>query len=644
MLDLILSIMLALFFLSLSFALGRKILSLFSFPLSFHEHILFSTVFGVSFFGLIFFFIGVFQLYYLWFFILLFLLLSFLFCKDILSFFSGMYSLIKTLFPYRYTSFFIRLSFLILSLFVLANFFFSLTPEIQWDSLVYHLTQAKLYASHHGIVELPYDYHTYMPKQFDILYVLGEVFALHQTAKIFTFFFNLFLMLGIFFFVRRYWNYDVALLTSTLFYTIPTLALYQSTTYNDIPATLFLFYSCYSFVLLLQTLNKKFLLLTGVFLGAAAATKILLLSLLPFFILALFFFSLQQKISLQNKKYSSFSLILSKACFFLDALQLFLLVFLFLSPWMILTDTQVDNPVYPFFYSVLDGGHWSASLEEYWSTLRADYGSGRSVSSFFLSPWYITMEPMRYGPVYGITPLFFMFLPLFFFFMLFSRSSFFSSPLQKKICFFFLFFSLFFFVVWFFLASDIRYLFPILPALTLLSVLPFFHLLQSSSLGRRVIPSFLLLLLFTNLFFFFVAHRNTVQVLFSIQDKESYIHSYVQNYPMAQWINAHLSDDVLLFIANDDRVYFYDKPYIQGYPIIQGVIDYPSLQSAFSLYSLLLEKGVTHVVLVKHHATDDYTSFEGYYNEQITNLWLALVTEYGTLITVQDDVALYTLN
>lgn len=113
---------------------------------------------------------------------------------------------------------------------------------------------------------------------------------------------------------------------------------------------------------------------------------------------------------------------------------------------------------------------------------------------------------------------------------------------------------------------------------------------------------------------------------------------------MAQWTNVHLSDDVLLFIANDDRVYFYDKPYIQGYPIIQGVIDYPSLQSASSLYSLLLEKGVTHVVLVKHHATNYYTSFDGYYNEHITNLWLTLVIEYGTLITVQDDVSLYALN
>ena len=247
---------------------------------------------------------------------------------------------------------------------------------------------------------------------------------------------------------------------------------------------------------------------------------------------------------------------------------------------------------------------------------------------------------MRYGPVYGITPLFLIFLPLFFFF----KSSFSSSPLQKKICLFFLSFSLFYFVVWFFLASDIRYLFPILPALTLLSVFSLYYFLQSSySYTRRALPYFLILLLMTNLLFFFVAHRNTFQVLAHVQDTDTYIHSYVQNYPMAQWTNAHLSDDVLLFIANDDRVYFYDKPYIQGYPIIQGVIDYPSLQSASALRSLLLEKGVTHVVLVKHHATNDYTSFDGYYNQEITALWLGLVTDYGTLVTVQDDVFLYSL-
>src|SRR3989338_3073244 len=416
MLDILLSIVLALFSISLSFALGKRFLSFFSFTsftLSSYELILFSTVLGVSLFGLLFFFIGIFQLYFLWFFILFFLILLFIFYKDTFSFFPWMYSLIKAVVPSRYTSFLVRFCFLLLCFFVVANFFFSLTPEIQWDSLVYHLTQAKLYAAHHGLVDLPYDYHTYMPKQFDILYVLGEVFALPQTAKIFAFFFNLFLLFGIFFFARRYWNYDVAILASALFYTIPTVTLYQSTTYNDLPATLFLFYSCYSFILSFHNKNRKFLVLAGIFLGAAAATKILLLSLLPFFLCALLFSS-------YKKEKMSLSL--------LDGFQLFLAVFLFLSPWMILTYTQIGNPIYPFFYSVFGGDHWSVSLESYWSTLRADYGSGRSISSFFLSPWYITMEPMRYGPVYGITPLFLIFLPLFFFF----KSSFSSSPLQKK--------------------------------------------------------------------------------------------------------------------------------------------------------------------------------------------------------------------
>src|SRR3989338_8043681 len=177
MIDIILSVLLALFFLSLSFALGKKLLSFFSSyslplssSLSFHEQILFSTVLGVSLFGLLFFFIGIFQLYSLWFFILFFLILLLIFSKDMFSFFPSMYSLIKAVVPSRYTSFFVRFCFLLLCFFVVANFFFSLTPEIQLDSLVYHLTQAKLYAVHHGLVDIPYDYHTECQQDRDALH------------------------------------------------------------------------------------------------------------------------------------------------------------------------------------------------------------------------------------------------------------------------------------------------------------------------------------------------------------------------------------------------------------------------------------------------------------------------------------------
>ncbi len=633
MISTILSIVLALFFLGLSYALGKKFLNFFSLPLTYHEHYLFSTVLGVSLFGPIFFIIGIFHLYFVWFFVLFFSLLILFFYKDIVAFFLDFSLLIKVFLPSRYSSFFLRFSFVILILFIGANFFFSLTPEIQWDSLVYHLTQAKIYAHEHAIVQLSYDYHTYMPKQFEILYVLGEIFGLSQMAKIFTFFFNLFLLFGIFFFARRYWNYDVALLTSAIFYTIPTLALYQSTTYNDIPVTLFLFYSCYSFILSIQ--HRKFLLFAWIFLGAATATKILMLSTLPFFLCALYFFSyFSTSSNCQNKKHYLY--------FFFDSVLIFLLVFLFLFPWLLLTYTQIHNPVFPFFYSTLGGDTWNSDLETYWSTLRADFGSGRSIGSLFLTPWHITMNPLRYGPVYGITPLFFIFLPLLVFF--FPK----ESSLQKKIILFLVFFSLFYFIAWFFLASDIRYLFPLFPGLTLLSVIVFTSLNGSSySFTRTFLPYVLIFLLLTNLIFFTVVHRNTVQVLFHVQDTDSYIHSYVQNYPMAKWVNANLPNDVLLFIANDDRVYFYDKPYIQGYPIIQGVIDYPRIKTQSEFRTLLLEKGVTHVVLTKHHPGHDdtsYATFKNYYNDHITMLWLNLVEDYGSLVTVQDDVFLYTLN
>jgi hypothetical protein len=47
---------------------------------------------------------------------------------------------------------------------------------------------------------------------------------------------------------------------------------------------------------------------------------------------------------------------------------------------------------------------------------------------------------------------------------------------------------------------------------------------------------------------------------------------------------------------------------------------YPSITFASELRTALLAKGVTHVVLVRHHTTDGatYISFENYYNTHIT--------------------------
>ncbi len=78
----------------------------------------------------------------------------------------------------------------------------------------------------------------------------------------------------------------------------------------------------------------------------------------------------------------------------------------------------------------------------------------------------------------------------------------------------------------------------------------------------------MILILISNIVLLIVIHRNAFQFLAGIQTKEDYIQHYLQNYEMTQWINTHLEDNAYIFVANDDRTYFIDKPYFRGYAII----------------------------------------------------------------------------
>ena len=140
-------------------------------------------------------------------------------------------------------------------------------------------------------------------------------------------------------------------------------------------------------------------------------------------------------------------------------------------------------------------------------------------------------------------------------------------------------------------------------------------------------------------------NRDAVQVLIGMQTNSEYIQEHVQNYELAQWVNKNLEDTSLLFIANDDRGYYFEKNYILGYPIIQGYIDYFEFDSADKLRARLKREGVTHIVLTYHHTSEGttLTIFNNFYNSCITKIWLDLVEEHGEFIIEKNNVYLYKL-
>ena len=439
-LQLFISFVLAFLFFSVMIGLGYKISSyfprLFS-SISSQEIIIISSILGVGSVGTIFFFIGLFHLYYGLFFLGGILFLSIVLFSDIILVLHSFLCLFKEILFSKKTLF-MECCAVLFFIFLLGNLFSSLTPEVQWDSLVYHLTGPKIYAKNYALVEIPSEYHDYLFKQYDILFVLGEALEYPQISKILSFLFTLLLPLGVYVFSKNVWNKKVAIIAMVIIYTIPNMVIYYPTTYNDVALTIFLFAAIITFFY--GQRDKTWLLLCGLFVGFAAATKILAFATLGFFLLYQLFIDLK-KTYFSNFSKSRVSFFSFLTIYFIDACHIILPCLLIMTPWMTLTYIQTENPVYPFFYSVIGAENWNDDIEHFKQMERNDYGTGKSILSFLMTPWNLTMHPMIYGPVYGDTPIFLIFIPLSLFLFFFSQQ---KKRMVPALFFFLLFSSLLF--------------------------------------------------------------------------------------------------------------------------------------------------------------------------------------------------------
>ncbi len=613
----IIGFVLAFFVIVIGIGLGKKLLKNVGLYEDKLEIALFSGVIGVGLLGSILFFLGIFKLFYLSVIFIMLVIGIIVLRKDIRDAVEQYVYIIKDMI--RQDNKIGKFSIIILIIFIIGNGIFATTPEVQWDSMVYHLTVPKIYAQNHQIIEIVDDYHSYLPKQTDILFTISEIAGIKKSSKIIMFLFNLFLVGGIYVFTKKVWNKKAAIIATTIFYTIPNSTIYQPTTYNDLALSSFLFFSIYAYVNARK--NKKWFYVCGILLGFAAATKIIAIGMLGFFILLLLL-DKRSQILLKNR--------------IIWICVIALITVAILSPWLIITAMQTGNPVYPFFYKIVGGHNWSPELDEFWDDLRQEYGTGGSLKSFIFTPWTMTMNPMKYGSIYGYTPLFFIFIPLMF-----------VRKYKKEEALFILFIG-YYMILWFILARDGRYIFPILAPCSIIAGISIIEIAKNKRrLVERAIWTILIIILLSNIFFGGIINRNVIANTIGIQNEAIYLQNHIQNYETVMWINGHLkNNNIKIFVANDDRTYYLEAEYLRGYPIIQGYINYVELGSSEALYMRLQKERITHIMLTRHKT--DYeitlTPFPFKYNELIEDMFEELVTNHGKLLIEKNDVEVYELD
>ena len=104
--------------------------------------------------------------------------------------------------------------------------------------------------------------------------------------------------------------------------------------------------------------------------------------------------------------------------------------------------------------------------------------------------------------------------------------------------------------------------------------------------------------------------------------------------------SSHPQKDAFLFLANDDKGYYFDRNYITGYGVFSTYIDYAHLEDGDALYKRLKELGITHVVM-KVYDDGSLLGYAKYDEEHTTTLFNELKEKHLTLLYEKNNVSLY---
>ena len=527
----------------------------------------------------------------------------------------------------------------------------SLVPPVSKDALVHHLAVPKLYISHGGIYEIPFMDFSYYPMNLELLYMIPLYFGNDIIPKIIHFAFGLLTAWLIFSYLKKRTGPVSGLACAVFFLSIPVIVKLSINVYVDLGV---IFFSFASLILIMKWLQKgfklKYLFYSGVMCGLALGTKYN--SLITLALFSLFIPFIYSRFS-ENKKTLFTRAILSCMVFVITALAVY-------SPWMIRNYYWKGNPIYPLYNKVFNP---PASVMPV-STIKNEENKITQNRGLFTyrhfiygeSGLEISMLPLRIffqgedgNPQYfdGKLNPFLLIFSLFAFLKIKKESE--TLRREKYIM---LFFSILFIIISLFTAVfRIRYIAPIIPPLTVLSILGIKNMSDvangmSSRLKKSAGSIFVVLLFILCL----ILNASYIIKLFGKVDplayisgrinRDEYISKNVPEYHALKYINEKLpSDSKIFFIYIGRRGYYCERDYYYNQGLLNRII--LKANNSKEILSGFRKRGITHILIT-------YPIFDKWVKDNCSIQKQELVNkffrEYTVLTFYKDGIGLNILN
>src|SRR6056297_609437 len=505
-------------------------------------------------------------------------------------------------------------------------------PPISRDALIHHLNIPKLYLQHGGMYEIPDLHFSYYPMNLDLLYLIALYLKNDILPKYIHFVFALVTAAMIYQYLKKRLDIVYAVLGGLIFLALPIIVKLSSVAYVDLGLICFSFASLLCLLKWIEDAFKwRYLVVAAICCGLALGTKyngLIVLFLLTLFVPFIY--------SRQNPNRTIFKMrALGSGTMFL---AISLMVF---SPWMIRNYVWTQNPIYPLYDNIISPGEpipaGGFGEQRHFYVRKNVYNE--TWAEIALIPIRIFFQGKDNNPKYfdgRLNPFLFI-LPFFAFLPFIKETRQFRTEKWS-----FLFFSIFFILLVYFRRDmRIRYVGPVIPPLVILAACGIYRLndfftarLASKKSGVRIkqILIFCVISVMLGLNAIYIHSRfryvKSLSYISGTLSRDEYIEQYCPEYPVMQYANENLSDNVkILSIYTGNRGYYCEKNIVFDLNLLKRIAG--DANKPYLVAKELKEMGFSHLLInhelfnywAKDYSIHEKKILKSFFKQNVTKIF-----------------------
>jgi hypothetical protein len=432
------------------------------------------------------------------------------------------------------------------------NFTWNVAPEVQFDALNYHLPVPRMYLEAHGLVDLPYFFHSYFAHLAEMFFAFGMALQGEMVVKLVMAGVGLISAIAVYNLGKSMFNAQVGLWAAAFFYLTPLVSWLTGTAHTDLILILMMTSACIAFLQWHSTRGLSWMIVTGLLIGAGVGVKLNAAYAAIGFAVAFLFANLSRLEYLKKKVYAAAILILPAIIVAL--------------PWYLMTYIHTGNPVFP----MLNGIFRSPRTEPVNTFMNAgSFGIGKNLPALLRIPFRLSLDSSRFGealPAGSMGPLLLLLIPLGFI-VVYKRS---EARLLALI-------AVIYFVLWAETFQYARYYLAIFPIIAVLAVagVDYFstnRLVQAvSKIALSVLLIFQMPLLAIR--YWNVTERFPAQIAFGLESRDAFLKRVMDGYGSTMFINRSIAPGKKVIGIDTESLRFYLAPPLET--LSESTLDSP---------------------------------------------------------------------